>query len=199
MTKLPNKFTFNSEYNSTSTFTATKQANGNYSCEADIDRNTQQPKNSNGHIFTASESDLQRHINTGRYQIVKSLDANGVDIYGKPLQFSYEDLKEGMRVKLEDGEMWIATKNVQGGKPLVLVNGNNGWDHFSTHFDRGDVAEIYANNEYNCYQHNPEKIGALIWRKVDAAKEAAKKELQEKITKAREELAALIEAEAKYL
>jgi hypothetical protein len=53
------------------------------------------------------------------------------------------------------------------------------------------ATEVYENNEFNCYQHNPEQKGKLIWKRDDAAKLAAKKELAEKIAKAEAEVEAL--------
>lgn len=117
--------------------------------------------------------EVSKFIKRGDWTILE--EANGVDGSGKPFNFTKELLKPFMRVKTQNGQMWIVAPNqhkLDFDCDFALCT-NEEWTEFFT--DAGDASyagtndgyeavEVYDMPEYNIDMLVYGAVGPLLWK-----------------------------------
>jgi hypothetical protein len=142
-------------------------------------------RNNNMMSVKFSPSLVKKYLDDKMWTIVE--DANGTNASGNPFNFTEDMLKPFMRVKTNNGKMWIVVPNVQvsGNKDsndsndLHILANKSGWVEFYTDTckkygehktevdDEYESIAVYKSPAYNREMLDPEEYGELVWKRTE--------------------------------
>lgn len=152
-----------------------------------------------GVVYKVIKADYSIHLegsnhagfcyNRDRFELVIP---NGVDAKGDPKNLSVADLKPFQRVVVQCGEEAIIARGANGKQYLVFAGSS--WcdihvDSTERYEKPYNIVEVYETSGLMTSAFDVSQKGALVWKKVDVVKEAAKKEADNALAAAKEALA----------